>query len=208
MLKPTWRAEQKGQLPSLPGYRFLVVLLAGEVGEVMEDHEALDSPCCKCARRVSLGNHGVFGHNSHRATAHLHALPEKHTLPDAGLEILDAHLSNYRCVHCDFSLPRGWGGYVYVEDGSGKRIPCSHPGEEQDVRRALGHHFNESFKAVFPSFWAFRRAGVPGKYLAEQKLIFERVGFNPHCVCTSCLHQFEADLVGGSNPGRSFNAVA
>lgn len=116
-------------------------------------------------------------------------------------------ICDYKCDNCDSQMPRGWGGHLFIEDDNGKRIPCSHPMEEYDILRVLGHHFSESFKADFPKVWVYRRLGVPEKYLAEEEIIYRRLGYNSLCVCTACLHQFEADLSGGRDIWRRFYSV-
>ena len=47
-------------------------------------------------------------------------------------------IDDYKCNKCGLSLPSGWGGYIYVIDGSGKRIVCPHPvggGGSQSARK-------------------------------------------------------------------------
>jgi len=78
-------------------------------------------------------------------------------------------INKYKCNKCDLSFPVGWGGYMYVEDNNGKRIICPHPEEYSKIYEVLG-------------------------YNASEELIAERVGFNSHCLCLDCLHQFEADI--------------
>jgi hypothetical protein len=78
-------------------------------------------------------------------------------------------ISDYKCNKCGFTLPTGWGGYLYVLDDSGNRIPCLHPGEMPQIIDVLGKD-------------------VSGE------TIHERTGFNSHCLCLDCLHQFDADF--------------
>lgn len=78
-------------------------------------------------------------------------------------------INHYRCNQCGFSLPSGWGGYMYVEDDSGKRIVCPHPGERRTVAEVLGEN-------------------------ATRELIKARTGFHSDCVCLDCLEQFELDI--------------
>jgi predicted RNA-binding Zn-ribbon protein involved in translation (DUF1610 family) len=82
-------------------------------------------------------------------------------------------INEYRCSKCDLSLPKGWGYYFYVENDKGERIVCYHPRERYDVKQVLGE-----------------RASL-------LEVVRERTGFNSHCICLDCLHQFQADL-GGS----------
>lgn len=86
----------------------------------------------------------------------------------------------YRCPKCGFAFPAGWGGYMYVEDETGERIPCPHPTEWAVVAKILGPH-------------------------APEELIAKRVGFNSDCICLDCQRQFPADVGDETaNPWRSF----
>jgi len=78
-------------------------------------------------------------------------------------------IRDYHCDTCDFSLPSGWGGYVYVVDDEGERVTCRHPGEQFTIDRVLGEDTDEATRE-------------------------ERTGFNSHCVCRDCLAQFELDV--------------
>lgn len=78
-------------------------------------------------------------------------------------------INEYKCNECGFSLPSGWGGYTYVLDENGARILCPHPAESETVSRVLGESVGYEAAA-------------------------ERVGFNSHCVCRSCLEQCDLDL--------------
>jgi len=75
----------------------------------------------------------------------------------------------FRCDHCGFELPTGWGGYMYVVNDQGERIVCPHPCEDLTVREVLGPN-------------------------ASRQLTRQRTGFNSYCVCLDCLHQCELDL--------------
>ena len=79
-------------------------------------------------------------------------------------------INEYKCSKCDLSLPKGWGYCFYVEDDKGKRVDCYHPVERRFVKEVLGE-----------------RASM-------LEVIRERTGFNSHCICLDCLHQFRADL--------------
>ena len=46
-------------------------------------------------------------------------------------------INDYRCNKCGFKMPSGYGGYGYVEDDKGKRIPLSHPGH-YEIEEVLG----------------------------------------------------------------------
>ena len=79
-------------------------------------------------------------------------------------------INKYKCSKCKFKLPEGWGYDFYVENDNGERIRCGHPSERMHVHEVLGE-----------------RASIP-------EVVRERTGFNSHCICLDCLHQFRADL--------------
>lgn len=77
-------------------------------------------------------------------------------------------LNDYECNQCEFSMPSGSGGHLYVENSEGRRIVCGHPGEDSQIREILGHYpTREELQAM--------------------------TGFNSYCVCLDCLEQFKAD---------------
>ena len=78
-------------------------------------------------------------------------------------------INQYKCEKCGFALPSGWGGYMYVIDDSGNRIPCPHPGEMRTVVEVLGRG-------------------------ASREKITARTGYNSDCVCLKCLSQFTLDI--------------
>jgi hypothetical protein len=80
-------------------------------------------------------------------------------------------INTYQCNswRCRFSMPSGWGMYMYVLDDDGRRVPCGHPRELDEVESVLG-------------------GGV------SLETIRERTGFNSHCVCLGCRNEFDADL--------------
>ena len=58
---------------------------------------------------------------------------------------------------------------MYVEDDSGRRIPCPHPCEWETVIKVLGKN-------------------------ASKDLVKERIGYNSDCVCLDCLRFSQLDL--------------
>jgi len=46
-------------------------------------------------------------------------------------------MNRYQCNKCDFYLPGGYGGYVFVENDKGERIRCLHPGERMMINEVL-----------------------------------------------------------------------
>ncbi len=109
------------------------------------------------------------------------------------------------CNKCDFTLPRGWGGCMYVVDGGGNRVVCRHPLERSTVELVLKKSNPEivphwksyywitfGFRNVFEVAWAkFRGQPEP---INIRKMVEERTGFESYCVCQSCLQQFKIDL--------------
>ncbi|WP_338739928.1 hypothetical protein [Haloplanus salilacus] len=106
-------------------------------------------------------------------------------------------IHEYHCDTCEFTMPSGWGGYMYVqakvcaacgeavdesEDSCGgcgtpieeveadgyTRVVCPHPMEHVTVERVLGENPSEERREA-------------------------RTGFNAYCVCRDCLAQFELD---------------
>ena len=104
----------------------------------------------------------------------------------------------HHCDTCEFTMPSGWGGYMYVQakicatcgeliheiedfcvgcgartetvDTAGyERITCTHPLEHKEVERVLGANPSEEKRN-------------------------NRTGFNSHCVCRDCLSQCELDV--------------
>lgn len=107
-------------------------------------------------------------------------------------------IHEYHCDTCEFSMPTGWGSYMYVrakicaecgervneiEDfcvGCGtptesvdvagyERVTCSHPTEELMVRRVIGEDYSDEKRD-------------------------ERVGYISHCVCRDCVSKFNVDI--------------
>ena len=90
----------------------------------------------------------------------------------------------FMCRNCAFSLPPGWGGYLYVKNDKGEKIACAHPQECKTVAEVLGIERD----SVSHLFW------VPLPDAAPMDLLRERVGFDSYCVCVTCLNQFNLDL--------------
>jgi len=85
-------------------------------------------------------------------------------------------ISEYKCNKCSFTLPKGWGGYLYVIDDKGNRIVCIHPSERTIIQKVLGKE-------------------------ASEAIIRERTGYNSDCVCLDCLRQFELDIGDAEGKG-------
>lgn len=92
----------------------------------------------------------------------------------------------FKCDQCDFGLPRGWGGVIYVKDNSGNKVICPHPAEVSTLARVL--KIDEKYTLA----WILRAYDkIPE---AERKLIEDRVGFDSNCLCLDCLNQFRKDV--------------
>ena len=83
-------------------------------------------------------------------------------------------INKYKCNKCDFTLPSGWGGYLFVENDEGERITCGHPGERFRIEDVLRGNFLIK--------------------LIKGRTIKKRVGFASDCLCLDCFHKFNADL--------------
>jgi hypothetical protein len=92
------------------------------------------------------------------------------------------HISTdrFHCAICGFTLDPSNGGYLYVKNSKGRRIPLK--GREQE---AIAHILLDE---EFP----YRdNSGNLGK---EMDLVEERVGYMSACLCMNCLDQFGLDL--------------
>ena len=78
-------------------------------------------------------------------------------------------VNKFKCNKCDFEMPSGWGGYIYVIDFFGARVICEHPGEGRKVLQVTGFSITE----------------------AEQKGLVGKISY---CICLNCLAQYELDF--------------
>jgi DNA-directed RNA polymerase subunit RPC12/RpoP len=79
------------------------------------------------------------------------------------------NIATVKCSTCSFQLPTGAGGFLYVIDTAGARIPCPHPCEADVIERVTGLDWS-----------AARQKGL--------------IGCISHCVCWDCVHQFDLDV--------------
>jgi hypothetical protein len=93
-------------------------------------------------------------------------------------------INDFKCTDCDFAMPMGSGGYLYVNSNQGEKIVCPHPVEAYTIAKVLG--IDEGDILGFPWF--------PLSESSPINLLKERVGFNSHCVCLDCLAQFDLDV--------------
>lgn len=78
----------------------------------------------------------------------------------------------YECDACGFSLPSGWGEYMYVVNHQGKRIACPHPSEFETIKKVTGYDFFDPNRP--------KGAIIIGSY--------------SHCICPACLNKFDLDV--------------
>jgi len=114
-------------------------------------------------------------------------------------------ICKYRCNKCGAVLSSGWGGYVYVENEEGVRIPCHHPTELIEIMEVLKIKTPKTGKQSVVDFLNFQikflREGFPEDI---ENLVKSRVGFNFECICLDCLYKFYAD-VGSAEMIESFH---
>ena len=96
-------------------------------------------------------------------------------------------INKYKCNKCGFSLPEGWGGYAYMEDVKGKRMPIPHPDE-------MRVFFEPMKMSIFGNI-------KPGK---RRKGIEEITGFNSDCLCLDCLRRLELDIGNAEDAKESW----
>jgi len=102
-------------------------------------------------------------------------------------------ISDFKCKKCGFSLQSGWGGYVYVENEKGERIPCPHPVEWSTIKEVLkiSTYYKRDLLDLLNEHIKILREGSPKEIEALTK---SKIGFNFDCVCLNCLNKFKADV--------------
>ena len=65
------------------------------------------------------------------------------------------NINDYGCDECGFAFRRGWGGYMYVIDSQGRRIPCPHPAEYETVNKVLGENASSELLMVLSPVYFF-----------------------------------------------------
>lgn len=118
----------------------------------------------------------------------------------------------YKCNSCDLEFPRGWGGYRYVEDASGKRIACPHPSENATVTEVIAEIAQLKVKEVIyyyyekPRWWwsKTRKRDLLQKKEYIKTLVDEKPGYNSHCLCSHCLKICLLDIGDGEIAEKSW----
>ncbi|MEN6616764.1 MAG: hypothetical protein ABFD12_09425 [Syntrophorhabdus sp.] len=105
-------------------------------------------------------------------------------------ERIDAHfhegavLNGYRCEVCGFTLDDSHGGYLYLGNDRGDRVPLKEHGEREIIAQMLRMEEQSADECEV----------VTASHEAMVDLIEERVGYMSSCLCMNCLHQFGLDL--------------
>jgi DNA-directed RNA polymerase subunit RPC12/RpoP len=90
--------------------------------------------------------------------------------------------SGFRCTSCGFTLDASCGGYLYVKNNNGVKVPLKGKAEQEAIAHIL---LNEELSL---------RCDDPGHSHETMDVIEERVGYISACVCMNCLDQFGLDL--------------
>ena len=91
-------------------------------------------------------------------------------------------LNGFRCTICGFTLDESNGGYLYVKNDNGVKVPLKDRHEQEAIARIL---LNEEF-SLCPD----------DENLSQETIdiLEERVGYMSACLCMNCLDQFGLDL--------------
>jgi predicted Zn-ribbon and HTH transcriptional regulator len=90
----------------------------------------------------------------------------------------------YRCNSCGYILDESNGGYLYLQNDRGDRIPLKDHGEREIIAQML--RMEEEALHDCEVLAASQEAMI--------ELMEERVGYLSACVCIDCLGQFGLDL--------------
>ncbi len=88
----------------------------------------------------------------------------------------------FRCTACGFTLDASNGGFLYVKNVNGTRMPLKGKDEQEAIARIL---LNDEF-----SF----QGDDPGQFDKDIDIMEECVGYMSACLCMNCLDQFGLDL--------------
>ena len=90
-------------------------------------------------------------------------------------------IQGYRCHICGFVLDEANGGYLYLTNNSGVRIPLKDKDERDTIARML-----------FAEDAIFQNESEECHQLVDT--MEDRVGYLSACICMNCLDQFGLDL--------------
>lgn len=102
--------------------------------------------------------------------------PEK-----AETQLHDDHVCGFRCSICGFLLDGSYGGYLYLKNNNGVRVPLRDREEQETIARML---FNQEEP---------QRDNLDCFHDMVDTME-ERVGYVSACICMHCLDQFGLDL--------------
>ncbi|MFC1490632.1 hypothetical protein ACFL6K_05425 [Candidatus Latescibacterota bacterium] len=133
-------------------------------------------------------------------------------------------INNYKRNSCDYTLPSGWGGYMYAVDDNGERMRCGHPFERFSAVDIIGiDKFNKIYRDQFNVYAAHLPEDIAQSILSswvpltlrdiiwimeERHYLYkgsalvklfndyrdERTGGIRNCVCYDCTEQFDIDI--------------
>ncbi len=94
----------------------------------------------------------------------------------------DETVYGFRCATCGFTLDESNGGYLYLKNDNGVRVPLKDKKELETIARIL---LNEEFSPRSDD-----------SILSQEMIdiMEDRVGYMSACVCINCLNQFGLDL--------------
>lgn len=96
--------------------------------------------------------------------------------------IHDDAMCGYRCSICGFILDESHGGYLYLRNNNGVRVPLKDKNERETVAQIL---FDEEETLSTDNSDDARKV---------VDIMDERIGYVSACVCMNCLDQFGLDL--------------
>jgi DNA-directed RNA polymerase subunit RPC12/RpoP len=91
-------------------------------------------------------------------------------------------LNGFHCTSCGFTLDESHGGYLYVKNDNGVKVPLKDKHEQEAIARIL---LNEEF-SLCPDDANLSQETID--------ILEERVGYLSACLCMNCLDQFGLDL--------------
>ena len=107
-------------------------------------------------------------------------------------------IHEYHCDTCAFTMPSGWGGYMYVQ----ARV-CSECGETVEETEAVCGGCETPTDEIEADGYTRVLCPHPMEFITVQNVLGEdpseetreaRTGFNSYCVCRDCVSQFALDM--------------
>lgn len=100
----------------------------------------------------------------------------------AETDLHDEAACGFRCNICGYFLDESYGGYLYLKNNNGVRVPLKDKDEQEAVAQIL---LSEEESAHNNNWGCFQEI---------IDVIEERVGYMSACICLKCLDQFGLDL--------------